>query len=128
MGELIRSLLCPLVDRGTVNVSEEVDGRTNVENALLQLDKLTQEECLMTPSRTLEVTHHVANIVRDVDGGVKATESLTKAIDENVKATKVLTKDFDANVTKVTKALTEEVDDSVKVVEKGRPQRGRLRE
>src|SRR5260221_690179 len=80
-------------------VSEDVDERTNVENALLQLVKLTQEECLMTPSRTLEVTHRVANIVRDVDGGVKATKSLTKAIDENVKATKALTKDINANVT-----------------------------
>jgi len=78
-------------------------GRTNVEDALLRLDKLTQEECLITAARTLGVTHHVANVVRDVDGGVKTTKSLVEAIDEK---------------TKVTKALTEEVGDSVKVVER----------
>jgi uncharacterized protein YoxC len=93
-------------------------GRNNVDDALLRLDKLTQEEGLMTAARTLEVTHRVANVVRDVDGGVKATKSLAEAIDENVKATKALTKDIDANVTRVTKILTEEVHESIKVVER----------
>ena len=73
-----------------------VDGRTNVEDALVQPDKLAQEECLMAAARILEVTRRVANIVRDVDGGVKATKSVVEAIDENVKAMKAPTKDFDA--------------------------------
>ena len=66
----------------------------------------------------MEVTHRVPNVVRDVDGGVTATKSVAEAIDENVKAMKALTKDFDANVTKVTKALAEDVGDSVKLVER----------
>ena len=82
------------------------------------VDKLTEEERLTTATRTLEVTHRVASVVRDVYSGVKATKSLAEAIDENVKATKVLTKDTDANITKVARALTEEVGDSVKVVER----------
>jgi len=82
------------------------------------VDKLTEEERLTTATRTLEVTHRVASVVRDVYSGVKATKSLAEAIDENVKATKVLTRDTDANITKVARALTEEVGDSVKVVER----------
>jgi hypothetical protein len=70
-------------------------GRNNVDDALLRLDKLTQEEC-----------------------GVKVTKSLAEAINEDVKATKALTKDIDANVTKVTQILTEEVHESIKVVER----------
>jgi hypothetical protein len=118
MSELIRSLFYPSVDRGLVKLLKRLIGRTNVEDALLRLDKLTQEECLMTAANTLGVTHRVANVVRDVDDGVKETKFLAKAIDENVKATKVLAKDIDDNVTKVTKALTEEVGDGVKVVER----------
>ena len=92
-------------------------GRTNVEDALLRLDSLTKEEGLMTAARNLEVTHRVANIVRDVDVGVKATNSLAEVISENVKVTNALTKDISSDVKKVTKALTKEVGDSVKVIE-----------
>lgn len=63
----------------------------------------------------MEVTDRVASIVRDVNSGIKATKSLAEAIDENVKATKVLMKDTDANITKVSRALTKEVGDSVKL-------------
>jgi len=112
------SVFYPLVDRGSVTFLKRLMGRTNVEDALLRLDELTQEECLITAARTLGVTHHVANVVRDVGDGVKATKSLTEAIDENVKVTKALTKDIDANVTKVTKALAGEVGDGVKMVER----------
>jgi len=116
MSELICCFFYPLVDRGSAKFLKRLMGRTNVEDALLRLDRLTQEECLMTAARTLELTHRVANVVRDVDGGVKATKSLAEAIDENVKATKALTKGIDDNVTKVAKILTEEVHESVKVV------------
>ena len=116
MSELICCFFYPLVDRGSAKFLKRLMGRTNVEDALLRLDRLTQEECLMTAARTLELTHRVANVVRDVDGGVKATKSLAEAIDDNVKATKALTKGIDDNVTKVAKILTEEVRESIKEV------------
>jgi hypothetical protein len=56
-------------------------GRKEIENALLRLDSLTKEECLMTVARNLEVTHRV-------DDNVKETKALTKDVGENVKATK----------------------------------------
>jgi hypothetical protein len=117
MCELIRFLFYPLVDLGSVGFLKRLMGRNNVEDALLRLDKFTQEECLMTAARTLEVTHRVANVVRNVDGSVKVTKSLVEAIDENVKATKALTKEIEANVTKMTKILTE-VHECIKVVER----------
>lgn len=92
-------------------------GRTNVEDALLRLDSLTKEEGLMAAARNLEVTHRVANTIRDVGVGVRATNSLAEVISEDVKVTNALTKDIGSDVKKVTKALTEEVGDSVKVIE-----------
>ncbi|KAH9967018.1 hypothetical protein BJV74DRAFT_968858 [Russula compacta] len=56
-------------------------GKTEVEDALSRLDTLTKEESLMTVARTLEITHGVDSVVRDVDGNVKE-------IDHNVRTTK----------------------------------------
>ena len=89
MGELICYLFCPLVDCGSVKFLKRFMGRTSAEDVLLQLDRLTQEECLMMAANTLEVTQHVANVVCDIDGGVKATNSLVEAINENGKAMNV---------------------------------------
>jgi hypothetical protein len=49
-------------------------GKKDIEDALLRLDSLTKEESLMTVARTLEVAHRVDNVVRDVDGNMKATK------------------------------------------------------
>jgi hypothetical protein len=81
-----------LADFGVEKILKKLAGRTDVEDAILQLDVLTKEESLMAVVRNLEVTHRV---------------------DVNVEATKVLTKDIDNNV-KATKALTEDVGDDLK--------------
>ena len=80
----------------TEKVLKKLAGRTDVEDAVLQLDHLTKEESLMVVVRNLEVTHRV---------------------DGNVEATKVLTEDIDDNV-KVAVALTEDVGDNVRVIDR----------
>jgi hypothetical protein len=62
-------------------------GRTDVEDALLRLDSLTNEESLMAVAKNLEVTCHV-------DGNVKDIKVLAGDIDENVKAVKERTQSF----------------------------------
>jgi hypothetical protein len=102
---------CPLCGSSTANYRAEkilknLAGRTDVEDAVLQLDMLTREESLMVVVRNLEVTHRV-------DGNVEATKVLTEDIDNNVKATKALTEDVSNNVN-ATKALTKVVGHDVK--------------
>ena len=80
----------------TEKVLNKLAGRTDVEDAVLQLDHLTKEESLMVVVRNLEVTHRV---------------------DGNVEATKVLTEDIDDNV-KVAVALTEDVGDNVRIIDR----------
>ena len=50
-------------------------GKTDVENALSQLDMLTKEEGLMVLARNLEVTHHIDGVVHDIDDNVKGVAS-----------------------------------------------------
>lgn len=38
---------------------KRLGGKTDVEDALQRLDKLTQEETLTTAAKTLEVTHSI---------------------------------------------------------------------
>ncbi|KAH9985036.1 hypothetical protein BJV74DRAFT_952202 [Russula compacta] len=105
-------------------------GRTDVEDALSRLDSLTKEESLMTVARTLEITHGIDSVVRDMDGNVKATKVVIEDIDDNVKSTQELMQGVSGNVTatqelihgvdgkaSATKALTEVISENVKAIE-----------
>jgi hypothetical protein len=72
-------------------ILKKLAGKTDIEEAVLQLDMLTKEESLMAVVRNLEVTHRV-------DGNVEATKVLAEDINDNVKATKALTEDVGDNV------------------------------
>ena len=70
-------------------------GKMDVEEALLRLDMLTKEECLMIVARNLKVAHHVdANVTttreltQDIDNSVKVIKWVARGIDNNVKAAK----------------------------------------
>ena len=73
-------------------------GSKEIEDALLQLDILTNNESLMMVARNLEVTHRADGVVRDVDGNIKATKVLTEDVDDNVKVIKVLIEDIEDDV------------------------------
>jgi hypothetical protein len=50
----------------TEKVLKRLVGRTEVEDAVLQLDMLTKEENLMVAARNLEVTHRVEVLTQDI--------------------------------------------------------------
>jgi hypothetical protein len=54
---LIDSQCCFLAKFGTERVLKRLTGRPEIEDALLRLDVLPKEECLMTAARNLETTH-----------------------------------------------------------------------
>ena len=91
-------------DYGIEKYLKRLVGRTEVEDALSQLDTLTKEESLMTVARTLEVTHVV-------DGNVKATKALIEDIDDNMGATKELVHEVDGNI--------KEMDHNVRTTKNG---------
>ena len=93
-----------IADHDTEKFMKRIVGRTDVEDALQNLDILTKEESLMTAARNLEVTHRV-------DVNVMATQEVTHRVEEAIH-------DVDGNV-KETKQLTRDVHDNVKVTRHG---------
>jgi hypothetical protein len=54
-------------------------GRTDIEDALTRLDKLTHDEALMATAQVLKLAHTIDDKVTNIDGKVSG-------IDDNVKA------------------------------------------
>ena len=68
-------------------------GRTDIEDALKRLDKLTQEEARMATAQALKITHTVdvrvrgvADQVLDVDNRVAGVDDRVVAVDDRLKA------------------------------------------
>jgi hypothetical protein len=60
-------------------------GRKDVENALLRLDKLTQEEARMAAAELLTITRAISDDVMDVDERVEGVGERIQAIDSRVR-------------------------------------------
>ena len=61
-------------------------GRTDVEDALKRLDKLTHEEARMATAEVLRATHIVDNRVRGVSDQVVGVGDRVAGVDERVRA------------------------------------------
>jgi len=60
-------------------------GRTDVEDALKRLDKLTQEEARTATTEVLKVTHTIDNRVRGVSDQVLGVNDRVAGVDERVR-------------------------------------------
>jgi ribosome recycling factor len=59
-------------------------GRTDIEDALKRLDKLTQDEVRMATAQLLKLTHGVDDKVTRIDDGVKSVDDKVKVVDDKV--------------------------------------------
>jgi hypothetical protein len=59
-------------------------GRTDIEDALKRLDKLTQDEVRMATAQLLKLTHGVDDKVTRIDDGVKGVDDKVKVVDDKV--------------------------------------------
>jgi hypothetical protein len=59
-------------------------GRTDVEDALKKLDKLTDEEARMAVAQNLKATHNVDERVRGVANTVEAIDDRVRVVDNKV--------------------------------------------
>ena len=59
-------------------------GRTDIEDALGRLDRLTQEEVRMAAAQGLKATHQVDNKVEAVDDKVQVINGKMKDVDDHV--------------------------------------------
>jgi archaellum component FlaC len=63
---------------------KKVIGNAEIEDALQELDKLTQEEALMASAELLKVTHSVDDKVMGVDDRVKDVDERVQGVDDKV--------------------------------------------
>ena len=59
-------------------------GRTDIEDALKRLDKLTQEEARMATAQVLKVAHTVDNRVAGIDDRVAGVDDRVKVVNDKV--------------------------------------------
>ena len=55
-------------------------GKTDIEDALIRLDKLTQEEVRMATAQLLKIAHCADDKVTRIDGGVKGVDDKVKLV------------------------------------------------
>ncbi|KAH9023651.1 hypothetical protein EDB84DRAFT_1440921 [Lactarius hengduanensis] len=60
-------------------------GKTDIEDALRRLDKLTQEEVRMATAQLLRITHGVDYKVTKIDDEVKGVDDKVKDVGDSVK-------------------------------------------
>ncbi|KAH9019910.1 hypothetical protein EDB83DRAFT_2298390, partial [Lactarius deliciosus] len=93
---------------------KKVAGRTDLEDGMKKLDKLTNEEVAMASAQILKVTHTVDNKVTAVGDGVKGVKSEVQLVGANVKVIgdKVQTIAEDATEVKIiVQRTTDRIDD-----------------
>ena len=98
-----------LIGRCSEKYAKRVIGRTELEDALKRLDKLTHEEAWMGIAQNLKATHAVGENVRRVVDKVVAIDNKVATVDDRVAA-------VDDNVAAVGDRVAS-VDDRVRVVE-----------
>jgi hypothetical protein len=74
-----------LADRFLETFLKRLVGRTDIEDALQRLDKLTQEEARMATAEGLKATHGIDNKVDDVGDKVKGVDKKIQGVHVGVK-------------------------------------------
>jgi len=59
-------------------------GRTDIEDALDRLDRLTQDEVRMAAAQGLKATHEVDDKVKTVEGKVRGVDDRVRDVDDKI--------------------------------------------
>ena len=73
-----------LIERCVDKYVKKLIGRTDIEDALKRLDKLTHEEARMATAENLKATHAVGESVREVNDKVAAIDNRVAGVDDRV--------------------------------------------
>ena len=96
--------------------AKKVIGRTDMEDALKRLDKLTHEEAWMGIAQNLKATHAVGESVKEIVDKVVAIDNKVTSVDDRVAGVGDRVVSID-NTVKVVDAMVASVDDRVRVVD-----------
>ena len=101
--------MSPLAERCLEKYGKKLIGRTDMEDALKRLDKLTQEEARMAVAQNLKATHSVDDRVRGVADTVVVVDNRVASVGDRVAGVDDKVEGIDVRVAGV--------DDRVKAVD-----------
>jgi archaellum component FlaC len=104
--------MSPLTEWCSENFGKRLIGRTDLDDALKRLDKLTQEEARMAVAQNLKATHTVDERVRGVANAVVAIDNRVADVDDRVACIDGRVARIDDRVARVDDTMTR-VDDKV---------------
>ena len=81
-----------------VKYVKRLAGRTDIEDALGRLDRLTQDEVRMAAAQGLKATHEVDDKVQAIDGAVHAVDDKVKTVEGKVQGVDDRVKDVDDKI------------------------------
>ncbi|KAH9958151.1 hypothetical protein BC827DRAFT_619556 [Russula dissimulans] len=82
---LILALATREVKRGRIKrFLKKLEGKSDIEDALRRLDKLTQDEVRMAAAQDLRATHGVADGVKTVENNVYEVDERVRGVDDRV--------------------------------------------
>jgi hypothetical protein len=105
-----------LIELCSEKYAKKLIGRTDIEDALKRLDKLTHEEARMATAENLKATHAVGESVREVVDKVVAIDNKVAGVDDRVASVADRVASVD-NTVKGVDAMVASVDDRVRVVD-----------
>ena len=94
--------MSPLTEQCLEKYGKRLIGRTDMEDALKRLDKLTQEEAGMAAAQNLKATHIVDERVRGVANTMVTIDNRVASVDNRIA-------DVDDRMTRATNAIDEGV-------------------
>ena len=98
-----------LIEQCSEKYAKKLIGRTDIEDALKRLDKLTNEEAWMGIALNLKATHALGDCVRGVMDKVMVIDNKVAGVDDRVASI--------VNTVKGVDAMVASVDDRVRVVD-----------
>ena len=74
----------PSIELSSEKYLKRLAGRTDMDDALKRLDKLTHEEAWMAVAQNLKVTHAVGQVVEDIDARVANIDEAVQGVNDTV--------------------------------------------
>ena len=105
----------PLIEKFSGKYLKKLIGRTDLEDALKTLDKLTNEEVRMATAQVLKATHTVDDRVRGVDDKILNVDNRVAGVDDRVARVDNRVEGVEGRVASVDEKV-EAIDDKVAVV------------
>jgi hypothetical protein len=103
-------IVLPFTEPFSEKYLKKLIGRTDIEDALKRLDRLTQEEARMASAQLLQITNTIDSEVREIASNVLVVDDRVAGVDDRVACVDDRVRDVDDKVKAVNDKLVAVID------------------